>query len=87
MGVALISGLAVSGAEGLSTADAGARVSEALHNWKWTIGLVTLVMLIVADRMHIAWRRRYLRTEYRSAYHPTKMRPPARKTLAVGQAG
>lgn len=66
-GVVLLAGWAMRGVpEGASAAAISAAVAETLNNYKWIIGLVTLAMLIAADRIYAAGRRKRLQATYRN---------------------
>lgn len=63
LGVALLAGWGASAvAEGQTASEA---ISSAINNGKWTIGIVTLVLAVVADRLYAASRQRRLASKYK----------------------
>lgn len=62
-GVGLLAGWGAStAAEGQSAGDA---ISAGIQNGKWTIGVVTLVLVVLADRLYAAGRHRRLASKYK----------------------
>ena len=66
VGVALLSLWGAQTAAGGTQEAVQQAISETIHNYKFLIGIVTLVLLVIADRVYQARRRQEIKTKYRT---------------------